>query len=142
MRKTFAGSIGCLIGFAVLLFTAQPALAMGPDLAHAHVPFPFFVSNHLLPAGDYAISTSPLDSDVILVRNRKTNQGVYVMTDEGSTSAEMPGSQSLRFDELGDAHILTNVDLSGLARQVTLTHRMILKDVERADRSEVNKPRA
>jgi hypothetical protein len=97
---------------AIALLTASALMAAGSAMAQnlslkVDIPFNFNVSNAVLPAGSYSISSDLLHPTTFFVRD---SQGRNVAVETGLNDAGSRGKRSvLVFHKVGDQYFLSGI---------------------------------
>ena len=105
------GLISVLVLLAALLTTSASAVPSG-SIAFS-VPFDFSVAGKTLPAGDYLVVRSTLNSnDILSVRRVDGHEGVYVLTSP-VRAREIQNDSKLVFNRYENKYFLTEFWTSG-----------------------------
>src|SRR5437763_1563056 len=72
----------------------------------AHVPFDFYVRDHLMPAGAYTIRAVSDGSATLIIRNADGRDAVVVLTSGAEAKGRQPDNARLIFKRYGDQYFL------------------------------------
>jgi hypothetical protein len=104
--------LGCLSMAALAVVLASPVSAQNLTLK-VSVPFEFSVGGHILPAGDYMVSTVNvtgfLDSGLLAVRNVSNDATPTIIAAIPAGRLAASGEASLMFHRYGSDYFLANI---------------------------------
>ena len=95
----------------VLFSTAFLAVAQNPATLVLAVPFPFYVSGKLLPAGSYRIQASANQNEITVSNGNGKESVMAIVTTRLSSSSE--DKDSAVFDVSGNDHYLSEIYVQG-----------------------------
>src|ERR1700740_957305 len=86
--------------------------AQSPEVAQFKTSFPFYVSNHTMPAGSYTVSKPNINSELLLIRDANGSHALLVQYNP--TESTEPVAQGLvTFHQYGDTDYLSDLTLTG-----------------------------
>jgi len=100
-----------MLAASLLVFSAAYAYSGTVGRMSVTIPFAFTAGNVLFPAGDYTISETLME-DNLLIQNRQERVASFLSTFHGQTSKN--GDIAVRFNRYGDKYFLSQVSF-GLA---------------------------
>lgn len=110
MKKVLCGITGML---ALAFLAPHGARAQEPLLAN--IPFAFTAGTTTLPAGEYRVEKTAMDSAMLLIRGTENSASTFVISN--ATEANRPQTKSkLIFHRHGNRYFLSQVWVAGYSR--------------------------
>lgn len=113
--KNRALAVSLLLG-PFLLAAAAPGQAQQP--LRVKIPFDFVADKTTMPAGDYVVKPSGLDSPGLIIQRVDDSKGTVVTTMTHSVEANRKSETCLVFRVYGDQYFLSEMWLAGSGRQL------------------------